>query len=225
MNLEILPAGFAGVLYVAAGALAVAHMRDPKPTRDRGMMAVVGACSGLLIAALVLRGARIERFPAFGGFEAATWYALATTTAYLYVGIRHEVLRTLSVVLLPCMGAVVFLGLLGVGSVPSADPRLRGVMVGLHVTMAFAGYGLFTLESLLGGAYLIQDRNLKRKRFTGWARRLPSLETLDKVMRELIGVAFALFTLSIGLGVTLAHVNKWGVAWAKDPKVMATGAT
>ena len=103
--------------------------------------------------------------------------------------------------------------------------RSADVAPGSAVGTAFCGYGLFTIESVVAAAYLLQDRNLKRRNFGPVYRNLPALETLDRVMFELIGPAFLLFSVSIAMGVGLAHVNKWGVRWTTDPKVLATGFT
>ncbi len=215
----------AGGLYAVAAVLAIAHMLHPCERRERAIMGLATACCVCLLAALAVRGFRTNRFPAFGRFEASAWYALAVTAAYLYVGWRHEVLRTVSAVLFPYVSIIVFLGTTGISAAPDPDPRLQSLLLAFHVLAAFGGYGLFTLTSVLAAAYLVQDRNLRRKHFGSSARCLPSLETLDRVMAELIGPASASFTVSILLGVFLAHVNKWGFQWATDPKVFMTGAT
>lgn len=225
MSVELLLDIVAGVLYAVAAVLAVAHMLKPGGHRERVIMTLATVCGICLLGALVLHGFHISRFPAFGGFAASAWYALAITGAYLYVGSRHEVLRTVSAVLFPYVTIMVFWGATAITATPNPDPRLDSPLLALHVIAAFSGYGLFTLECVLAAAYLIQDRDLRRKRFATLTPCLPSLETLDRVMLELIGPAFGLFTLSIGIGIVLAHLNKWGVRWVTDPKVLMTGAT
>ena len=215
----------AGGLYAVASCRAVAHMRATPPTRGKEILTLAGLGAVALLGVLGVRAWSSGRFPAFGGLDAACWYALAVTLTYLYVGVRHEVLRTLSALLLPGLVGVVALGLASAGSGDAPTLRAQSPLLGLHVTCAFAGYGMFTVEGLLAVAYLVQDRSLKRKRLGGLAGRLPALETLDRVMRDLVGPAFLLFTLSIGLGIGLAYANQWGRRWAGDPKVLATGVT
>jgi len=225
MSFELLLAVVAGVLYLGVAILAVAQAANPDLHQARAIT-VIAAISGTCLAVvLVLRGIRIERFPAFGGFEASAWYTLSITAGYLYVAIRHTTLRTVSGLLLPYVALIVFLGLRGVNTAPSSDLRLSSPLLILHVIAAFAGYGLFTMESVLATAYLVQDNRLKKKQLGKMARCLPALEALDRVMAELIGPAFLLFTLSIGMGVCLAHSNHWGIQWASDPKVFMTVAT
>ena len=225
MTTDALLAAVACGLYVAAAALAAVHMRDPSRSRGRDIMGVVGLGALCLAVVLLLRGLRTAHFPAFGGFAAACWYGLAVSLAYPYVGLRHEVLRTISAVVLPLVILILGLGLASGWHAEEPMLSVQSNALAVHVTAAFAGYGLYTLVALLGAAYLIQDRNLKHKRF-GWSTaRLPSLEVLDRVMVELISAAFLLFSVSIGLGVLLAHFSRWGVRWTTDPKVLTTAAT
>ena len=185
-------------------------------------MSLAAAC---LAAVLVVRGWRTGRIPAFGVFEVLVWYGLAVTLAYLALALRHET-RGIAGILLPGVTLVVLGSLAAVG-VPAVavDSEILSFWLGLHIVTAFLGYGLFTLESVLAVAYLIQDRNLKRKQFGALFQRLPSLETLDRLMYEQIGLAFLLFSFSMALGVVLARTRGWGAAWATDPKVAGAAAT
>jgi ABC-type uncharacterized transport system permease subunit len=227
MTAELIIGCGAVALYGVAAVLAVANVvrtEAPRPTWVRALpvSATLGAlCLGV---GLVVHGLRIARFPAFGAFEAASWYALAVTVSYLYVSQRHDV-RALAAFLFPYQALLVLLGLFRIAATATIPANLGTSLLGLHVAAAFSGYGLFTIESVVAAAYLLQDHNLKRRNFGAVYRKLPDLETLDRVMFELIGVAFLIFSVSIALGVGLAHVNKWGARWTTDPKVLATGFT
>jgi ABC-type transport system involved in cytochrome c biogenesis permease subunit len=227
MTLELIIGSSAAALYLTAAILAVVSVaRTTALTRLTAQALPGSAALGALClgAGLVLHGRRLGMFPAFGAFEAASWYALAVTASYLYVSQRQDI-RSLAAFLFPYQAVLVLLGLLQIAAVPAIPVGLRTPMLGLHVATAFAGYGLFTIESVVAAAYLLQDHNLKRREFGLLYRKLPALETLDRVMFDLIGPAFFLFSISIAMGVVLAHVNKWGVRWTTDPKVLATGFT
>jgi ABC-type uncharacterized transport system permease subunit len=73
-------------------------------------------------------------------------------------------------------------------------------------------------------AYLVQDYNMKQKKFGPVWERLPSLETLDHLMSRLVGMAFLLLTLSVVLGCGLVHRAGGGDRWITDPKVAAVAA-
>jgi ABC-type uncharacterized transport system permease subunit len=221
------------VLALAAGALLLGgaglSLSTPGPGSGplrggRGSLWVVAA--GLcLVGLLLVRGWQSGHFPAFGGLEASSWYALAMAAAYLQVSWRHAAVRPLVALLLPYAALVIGLGFVHASASGAPAVRYQALPVSLHVTAAFAGYGLFTLGSLLAAAYLVQDHCLKHKRAGRLSRSLPSLEQLDRVMKELIGPAFALFTLSIAMGVWLVGMNHWGLRRVADAKVLATGAT
>jgi len=95
----------------------------------------------------------------------------------------------------------------------------------LHVCTAYLAYALCTIAGVLGLAYVIQDNNLKRKRFGALFENLPALESLDHVMARQIGGAFLMLTLSLAFGVHLVRLSGGGSEWATDPKVVATMAT
>ena len=222
MGIEVVLAVLAAGLCVIASVLAVVDLvRQSRRHVPLAIAALGGLCLGV---ALACRGIRMGRFPAFGGFEAAAWYALSVTGTCLYVGLRHRI-QALPAFLFPYISLFVIAGVLRVGTETAAAPVLQNVLLAAHVTAAFLGYGLFTMESCLAMIYLVRDRDLKRKHFGPLSQRLPALETLDHLMVELIGCAFLLFSLAIGLGVFLAHQYNWGAQWVTDPKVVATGAT
>ena len=97
--------------------------------------------------------------------------------------------------------------------------------LGAHIITAFIGYGLFTLASVLASAYLIQDHNLKQKRFGPVFESLPSLETLESLMIRQIRFAFLMLSISIAMGVVLSHTTGGGEEWFSDPKVAGTMVT
>ena len=211
-------------LYGLASILAVAYLVRPRPWAQRTANATAAVAGLSLVAALAVRGVRFGRVPAFGVFESLTWYGATITAAYLYVAGRYQT-RALSVILLPFLTVVVAAGFCCIGTTVPVEASFQSTWLTLHVLAAFTGYGFFTLECVFGVLYVIQDHNLKHKRIGILFHRFPSLETLDKLMLEFIRFAFLIFTISIGLGIILAHMNEWGTRWTTDPKVAATAAT
>jgi ABC-type transport system involved in cytochrome c biogenesis permease subunit len=225
MTAEIMLVGAAAAVYVAAAVIAVRQLVRGEPANEYRLLALVSLAAVCLGAVLTARGLRTGRIPAFGVFEVLVWYGLAVTLAYLALAFRHRT-RGIPGILLPAVAAVVLASLPALRApVVPVDSQILSFWLGLHVVTAFLGYGLFTLESVLAVAYLIQDRNLKRKHFGALFQRLPSLETLDHLMYEQIGLAFLLFSFSMALGVVLVRRCGWGITWATDPKVAGAAAT
>jgi len=177
-----------------------------------------------MLTALAVRAFHLGEFPVYGGFEVLAWYSIALGAGHVHLSRRAHLdgIGTLLFILLAVLALASGILLARPTRVPEDT---RSLILSLHIVTALAGYGLFTLESLLGALYLAQDHSLKRKRFGPLARRLPPLETLDRLMSELIGAAFILFSLAFGLGVYLAHSYDWPRTWPLDPKVVATAGT
>ncbi len=97
------------------------------------------------------------------------------------------------------------------------NPVLRSWLFPVHITLAFLGNAAFALAFGAGVMYLIQNRMLKSKRFTGIYRLLPSLDTLDKVNYTCLSIGFPLMTLGIISGAFWAN-TAWGTYWSWDPK-------
>jgi ABC-type transport system involved in cytochrome c biogenesis permease subunit len=177
-----------------------------------------------LIALLIARGIHAGRFPAFGQLEAVTWYVLALVAAYLQMNMRHN-MRGIAVVLLPYVTALLIAASIASKSVMELNAPIPGLWLSAHVVAAFAGYALCTLASVLALTYLIQDYNLKHKRLGAVFQRLPALETLDDLMRQQIGLAFLMLSISIVFGFVMARLSTDADKWLTDPKVAATIAT
>ncbi|OVE73872.1 hypothetical protein BVX94_02520, partial [bacterium B17] len=176
------------------------------------------------IILLAMHATRDGRIPAFGRFESITWYSLSLTLAYLHLSFKHK-LQGISGILLPLVTVMLILAAPGVNLKYSTDTSWPAIWLSLHVVTAFIGYALFSLAGILAGCYLIQDNNLKQKRFGNVFERLPSLETLDSLMRRQIAFAFITFTASIVFGIVLIQYSGNANDWYTDPKIAATAAT
>ena len=97
------------------------------------------------------------------------------------------------------------------------NPVLKSWLFPVHITFAFLGSAAFALSFGAGVMYLIQNRMLKSKHFTGIYQLLPSLDALDKVNYACISVGFPLMTLGIISGAFWAN-TAWGTYWSWDPK-------
>lgn len=83
----------------------------------------------------------------------------------------------------------------------------RGALLTAHIALALFGTASFALAALTGLFYLVQDRNLREKKFGPLFSRLPSVDVLDKVNLRLILLGFPVYTLAIGLGTLWAWDN------------------
>ncbi len=97
------------------------------------------------------------------------------------------------------------------------NPVLRSWLFPVHISFAFLGNAAFALSFGAGILYLLQNRMLKSKRFTGLYQLLPSLDVLDKVNYTCLSIGFPLMTLGIISGAFWGHLAL-GSYWRWDPK-------
>lgn len=107
---------------------------------------------------------------------------------------------------------------------PGTEKMIETFPLGLiiwHVGVSLLGYAFFLGSFVAAALYLIQDRNLRRKRFGPLYHRLPSLEVLDTWSARFVSIGFPLMTLGMAAGLYFAHVT-WETFWQSDPKVIFT---
>ncbi len=93
--------------------------------------------------------------------------------------------------------------------------------VRVHVIAATAGIALFALACAFGVMYLLQERELKQKRFGPLLSRLPSLHAMDRTNALLVAVGFAVFTVALVSGSFLAR-SAWCSVWEWDGQQVAS---
>ena len=76
--------------------------------------------------------------------------------------------------------------------------------------------GFLAIACIGGIMYLLQEREIKKKRFGLFYSRLPSLEALDKLNHHCLSIGFPLFTL--GLITGLAGALRAAVAAARSTR-------
>ncbi len=102
----------------------------------------------------------------------------------------------------------------GVGTVPD---DVRSLVLPIHIAVNILGEVAFALAFAVAVAYVLQERQLKKKKLTGLFQRLPPLETLDTLGFRLVSVGFPLLSLGVVSGAL------WAVRL--DPSAPAIGAT
>ena len=96
-------------------------------------------------------------------------------------------------------------------------------MVVIHTVSSLLSYLAFLIAFVSGLLFLIQERQLKRKRMGFWFHNLPSLDVLDRVNFTAIGVGFGLLSLGVVFGLIEVRLllGRW---WVGDPKQALTAA-
>ena len=170
-----------------------------------------------LALGVITRGISAERIPLGNMYEYSITGAFTFALAYLIVGLKHD-LRWLglpiSILILLILGTAITL--LYRPSAPLV-PALKSIWLVIHVSAAILSGGVFLLSNTVAGTYLWLDRMERKGERTPFAKRLPSLETLDQLSYRLVAFVFPLWTFAVIAGAIWAEAA-WGRYWGWDPK-------
>jgi len=148
--------------------------------------------------------------------ESLSFFAWCLVLLFLLLDLRFR-LSVMGAFAVPLAFGLMVASALSPHVVVQLNPVLKSWLFPVHITFAFLGNAAFALSFGAGVMYLIQNRMLKSKRFTGIYQLLPSLDTLDKVNYTCLSIGFPLMTLGIISGAFWAN-TAWGTYWRWDPK-------
>lgn len=180
--------------------------------------AFVATSLGFIFNTLALGGQvlALHRLPLVNLFESIL--LLAWVSVLLYLGFsRGQRVGVVGTFLLP---VVAFVGLVAIflpRGGPGLPPILQSPWLFFHASSGLLAYGAFSLGCILSGTYLLQESQLRRKRFYIFYHRLPPLEVLEQSSYRLNVAGFLALTLSIVFGALWAE-TAWGAYWQWDPK-------
>lgn len=98
---------------------------------------------------------------------------------------------------------------------------LRSSLFGLHITSALLGYASITISAVYGALYLMLYHEIKRNRFGVIYKKLPTLETLERMNFIAITLAFSFLTFAILAGYVWGQ-QVFSNFSAADPKLLGT---
>lgn len=155
-------------------------------------------------------------FPVHTLGESLSFFAWAIIGVFLLFQIRFNIL-VLGSFLSPLAAVMMISSSFFPQPTGPANPLLHNIWLMVHVVTIFIGNGAFAIAFLAGIMYLIQERQIKSKRFGPFYYRLPSLETLDALNYNCLILGFPLLTLGMLSGSIFAQYTL-GHFWRWDPK-------
>jgi len=99
-----------------------------------------------------------------------------------------------------------------------SDNASRSTWLVIHIVLVLLGYAALVLTALASVFYLIQEKQLKRKKSIALLERLPPLGTLDNLISKSLGFGFVLLTVGVVTGATWAYIDT-GAGWISDPRI------
>lgn len=154
--------------------------------------------------------------PALGLKSSLAFFSWAIIGAYLLSHLRFG-LMVLGSFVAPLAAILMILS----SSIPGGEilvkPMFQSIWLISHIGIIFIGEGIFTVTFLAAIMYLIQERQIKKKKFGSFYSRLPSLETLDSINYYSLISGFPFLTVGMITGAIFAQ-SALGSYWQWDPK-------
>lgn len=202
------------VLYGIVASLYLLWLLDAEHTETRSLLRFLAVSVGIHLAVLVFQGEERGRIP-FGSMgETLSVSALFLACSYAVVEWR---VRTVS------LGAFFVSSVFVATTLSVAFPttvlwpaKFHSPLFAIHAGTGSAALALLFASSLLAGAYLLQYRQLERRRFGALSRRLPGLPTLERSFRfcgSFGTILLIVSTISGGAWIHLWHLTLENAVW------------
>ena len=216
MSIQILR--IAALCYAGAAAGYLVFFARPRHVR------AASAGQALLSVAFLVHAAAIGVGCAeFGGREFFSLRGGLAFVAFLVAGVylllqRFYHLPSVGAFVTPLIVVVLLPALFGAPGRPEVPPATLGrPSLTVHIFAAAGGLALFGIAAGVALMYILQEREVKGKRFGALFSRLPSLDTLDRLTQRLVVLGFLVFTVALATGALVAK-GVWKSAWQWDPQ-------
>jgi len=171
----------------------------------------------LHLVSLVDEAVITNHFPANNVYESLSLCSFLIALLFLFVYWRYR-LESLGVVIFPLVFVMALVATL-TNRVPVwGSKAIRDTWLTVHVVAILLGYAALLFTAVAALLYLVQERELKRRKPRNLYYRLPPLGTLDDLISKSMGVGFVFLTLGIVIGSTWAFVEL-GTSWIREPKI------
>ena len=148
--------------------------------------------------------------------ETVSFFAWSLTWGYLSFHWRYNV-KNFGSFVSPLITILMLIATFSSREIIQLPPILQSAWLPVHASIAIMAYGFLALAFCGGIMYLLQEREIKKKRFGLFYSRLPSLDALDNLNSHCLAVGFPLLTLGIITG-SIWSKQTWGTYWQWDPK-------
>jgi ABC-type transport system involved in cytochrome c biogenesis permease subunit len=171
-------------------------------------------------AYLLIRTVTFDHPPVTTVFEIMTMLAACIAIGYTYIELRTRITNTgffilILALLFQCVSSIFIKDL---NDIPEI---LRSRLLGFHVSAALLGYTAISLSAVYGLLYLMLYHEIRSTRFGLIYKRLPNLETLERMSHKAEVFGFVMLSVAIVVGMVwlpraFASFSYW------DPKLIGT---
>jgi ABC-type uncharacterized transport system permease subunit len=161
---------------------------------------------------LYLRGQAVRSCPLHSFFDVLIFLSWAIVLFYLVIGTTYR-LSLLGAFTAPLVFVLQMFALLVIGMPEAVPSPVRSAWVELHAALSVMAYGALGLAGVAGLMYLIQERQLKNRKFSNLLYSLPPITDLAVVNGRLILAGFGMLTIAFAAGlvdgIPVDHLKFW----------------
>lgn len=184
-------------LYLGASILYWRHLPGARPGYKQSAW-VLSFTAALLHAAILYFDLRAEHGLNLALTHAVSLIAWVVVALFLAVSLSKPI-ENLGIFIMPVAAVTVLLEWLW----PSPGLHLpqTSLLSFVHIIVSILAYGLLSIAAVQSLMLSIQERHLRQKHVTRLFQALPSLETMEGFMFQMISLGFFLLTLTLVSGV------------------------
>jgi len=198
MSLPLL-APLAILLYLASAALLILRLsRGVQDLASKTGIIALGFGAFILHAGILQQHLLIQNGINLGFFDASSLIGWLIAGLLLLAAIRRPV-ENLGIVLLPLAAATIIMERLF--SSHHVVQILGSWQLQVHILLSVLAYSVLTIAMVQAVLLAVQDRQLRNRQPGGFVAALPPLATMEALLFQMIGLGFALLTLSLVTGV------------------------
>jgi ABC-type transport system involved in cytochrome c biogenesis permease subunit len=177
------------------------------------------------LVSLVEQGLLQHHLPVNDIFETTSVCAFAITISFFVVYWRYKT-ESLSIFVFPLVFVLTLIAALRNPVSGWSSEALRNGWLSVHIVLILLGYAALLFTAVAATAYLLQERELKRKRKRAQSvyRILPPLGTLDELISKSLAAGFTFITAGIIVGSIWAFVEH-GTHWIGDSRITISFVT
>ena len=211
----LIPVLYAGLVALYAVSF-FGHGAALGPLKTRALLFTIGAH----LTYVLLRTVVFDHPPVTTVFEIMTMLALSIAIGYAYIELRTKTSNTgFFILLLAFLFQLV--SSLFIRDLKEIPEILRSRLLGFHVSAALLGYTAISLSAVYGLLYLMLYHEIRSTRFGLIYKRLPNLETLERMSHKAEVFGFVMLSVAIVVGlVWLPRAFENFSYW--DPKLIGT---